>query len=347
MVGTILDSGAGGAAPRPSDVDAGRSPGSCRSKSVRFELTGFSEDEQLALILEGARDCCAKPGAPDPIAFRAGSFAANADTLRAVARAGLQDRQQPQWQPDALAVRDRPASDRRSRRFACGACSTELPVALLDEGGGRSLRHLQIGAVSLAEIRAKRCCHAESGGRRRWSTMVGHSFELATRDGARANDILRHRFDGLCRWLADEVAERFPTRFVAELADVPVGHPSRRRATISQGDAPRADRDCRAWPTSDTSAASKPRQARRRHAPHLGAMLIRALPPSSAPFAPTANMAPIARLLTPTDGLQPGYVRGGHARRMRSGPDARQPRRRRVSRAQRGAIGRADRRARP
>ena len=183
---------------------------------ICFELTGFSEDEQLALILEG-RELLREAGAPDPIAFRAGSFAANADTLRAVARAGLRidsshNGSLMPW-PCETGL---PATTVAPVRI--GAL-TELPVALLDEGGGK-LRHLQIGAVSLAEMR-EALRHAESEASP-LVTMVGHSFELATRDGARANDILRHRFDGLCRWLANEVP-RFPTRFVAELADVPVG----------------------------------------------------------------------------------------------------------------------------
>jgi len=217
MVGTILDAGQEVQLHiHPMWTQADRR---VESKPVRFELTSFSEEEQLALVLEGA-EMLRTAGAPDPIAFRAGSFAANAATFRAVARAGIRidsshNGSQMPWPCEtglpAAAVSPLGAG-----------LLVELPVGLLDEGGGR-LRHLQIGAVSLAEIRAA-LLHAEAEGSP-LTTLVGHSFELATRDGERANDIVRHRFDGLCRWLG-HVAERFPTRFAAELADVPLDHPA-------------------------------------------------------------------------------------------------------------------------
>jgi len=220
MVGTIL--GAGQEVQlhiHPMWTQADRRGEVHDAPPVRFELTGFSEEEQLALILEGA-ETLREAGAPDPIAFRAGSFAANPDTLRAVARAGIRidsshNGSQMPWPCEtglpATAVSPMSAG-----------VLTELPVGLLREPGGK-LRHLQIGAVSLAEMRAA-LLHAEMEGTP-LVTLVGHSFELATRDGARANDIVRHRFDGLCGWLGS-VAERFPTRFAAELADVPRDRPA-------------------------------------------------------------------------------------------------------------------------
>lgn len=221
MVGTILDAGQEVQLhihPMWTQADR-RVEGRPEAKPVRFELTGFSEDEQLALILDGA-EMLRTAGAPDPVAFRAGSFAANPDTLRAVARAGIRidsshNGSQMPW-PCETGLPPTAVSP-----LSAGVL-TELPVGLLHERGGK-LRHLQIGAVSLAEMRAA-LLHAESEASP-LVTLVGHSFELATRDGERANDIVRHRFDGLCNWLGS-VAERFPTRFAADLADVARDRPA-------------------------------------------------------------------------------------------------------------------------
>ena len=190
-----------------------------RRDAVRFELTQFSEDEQLEMILQ-ARELLRQAGAPDPVAFRAGSFAASPQTLRAVQRAGLRidsshNGSLMPW-PCETGLPARAVSP-----FGAGTL-VELPVGLIDEGGGR-LRHLQIGAVSLPEMRAA-LLHAEQEGAL-LVTLVGHSFELATRDGERANDIVRHRFDRLCAWLG-RVADRFPTRFAATCADLPLDVPA-------------------------------------------------------------------------------------------------------------------------
>lgn len=190
-----------------------------RPDPVRFELTRFAEDEQLDLI-QRAQDLLRKAGAPDPLAFRAGSFAANAETLRAVQRAGFRidsshNGSLMPW-PCETRLPETAVSPLRAGRLI------ELPVGLIDEGGGR-LRHLQIGAVSLAEMRAA-LLHAEAEGSP-LVTLVGHSFELATRDGERANDIVRHRFDSLCAWLGG-AADRFPTRFAADLLDVALDVPA-------------------------------------------------------------------------------------------------------------------------
>lgn len=220
MVGTILDAGQEVQLHiHPMWTQADRRAPSASSGPVRFELTGFSEDEQLAMILAGA-EMLRAAGAPDPVAFRAGSFGANPATLRAVSRAGLRidsshNGSLMPW-PCETGLPAKAVSPLRAGQL------TELPIGLLDEGGGR-LRHLQIGAVSLVEMRAA-LLHAETEGSP-LVTLLGHSFELATRDGERANDMVRHRFDGLCSWL-DTVAPRFPTRFAADLVDVALGHPA-------------------------------------------------------------------------------------------------------------------------
>jgi hypothetical protein len=218
IVGTILDAGQEVQLHlHPMWTQADRRIG--RAEPVRFELTQFSEAEQFDLILQ-ARELLREADAPDPIAFRAGSFAASVETLRAIQRAGFRidsshNGSLMPWPCDT-------GLPGTAVSPLLAGTLIELPVGLIDEGGGK-LRHLQIGAVSLAEMRGA-LLHAEAEGSP-LVTLVGHSFELATRDGERANDIVRHRFDGLCAWLGS-VADRFPTCFTAELSDVALDVPA-------------------------------------------------------------------------------------------------------------------------
>ena len=59
-----------------------------RGAHARFELIDYSEAEQRQLIA-GARDLLIAAGAPPPVAFRAGSYAANDATLRVLAAIGF------------------------------------------------------------------------------------------------------------------------------------------------------------------------------------------------------------------------------------------------------------------
>jgi len=90
----------------------------------------------------------------------------------------------------------------------------EVPVGQVQEGPAR-LRHLQICAVSMAEMRAALRHAADNG--HPLTTIVSHSFELATTDGLRPNRVVQSRFEGLCAFLAEE-AERLPTLHFADLS---------------------------------------------------------------------------------------------------------------------------------
>jgi hypothetical protein len=198
-------------------ADAGRS-------HAAFELTSFDEDAQYGLIL-AARDLLIEAGAPMPIAFRAGSFAANDATMRALARAGLRfdsshnGSQQP-W-PSAIGL----SAEQISPVMHQGII--ELPVGQLREPGG-ALRHLQICAISAGEIGAA-LAHADRHDHP-LTVIVTHSFELASHDGSRPNRIVRGRFDALCRRLAAG-RDSMPTVTCAELDDLPLGLAARPMAT--------------------------------------------------------------------------------------------------------------------
>jgi peptidoglycan/xylan/chitin deacetylase (PgdA/CDA1 family) len=164
---------------------------------ARFNLIEYSLDEQRAL-LSGARDLLKACGAPDPCAFRAGSYAANDDTLTALAELGFaydssHNGADAPW-PSAIGL------ERRQIAPVARNGVTEVPVTLIEDTPG-SLRHFQICAVSRGEMRAALDHAADQ--RHAAVTIVGHSFELANRAGTRANRVHVTRFEALCGMLAD------------------------------------------------------------------------------------------------------------------------------------------------
>ena len=180
-----------------------------------FELIDHPYEKQRDLIAE-ARDLLVAAGAPEPIAFRSGSYAANDDTARALADIGIRydsshNGCEGPW-PSALSL----PLDQVAPVQHAGVI--EIPVSQMRLGNG-GLRHLQICAVSLAEM-AHALDHAVDNNHP-VVTIVGHSFELATRGGARPNPVVRNRFDGLCA-LLERRAETAPTARFAELGELPL-----------------------------------------------------------------------------------------------------------------------------
>jgi len=179
-------------------------------ESARFELTQFDADEQQALIAV-ARDLLVEAGAPQPTAFRSGSYAADAGTLGALRRLGLRhdsshNGAEHPW-PSAL-----PLPPALIDPAECDGV-TEIPVSQIRRRDG-GLRPFQICALSAQEMRAA-LRHA-SARDHPLVTIVGHSFELASRDARRVNRLVRGRFDRLCAFLAEHEAT-MPTVTFAEL----------------------------------------------------------------------------------------------------------------------------------
>lgn len=198
--------------PQWEAVAQGRDP-------AGLELTSFDAREQRRLIAL-ARSLLVEAGAPMPTAFRGGSYAANGDTLAALADLGFtydsshNGSHQP-WPSDLPIARERIAP------LAAGGM-VEIPVTQIESRSGR-LRHLQICAVSHDELIAA-LAHAAAN-RHPLTTIVSHSFELATRDGLRCNAIVRRRFESLCRFLAGNEGLH-PTVGFADLGRVPLGAPA-------------------------------------------------------------------------------------------------------------------------
>ncbi|HEU0097264.1 MAG TPA: polysaccharide deacetylase [Allosphingosinicella sp.] len=180
-----------------------------------FELSGFSLSAQRELV-EAARQLLVDAGAPEPIAFRSGSYAADLRTLAALRSLGLRydsshNGTEHPW-PSAL-----PLPPEQIAPVELGGI-VEVPVTQIEDEPGR-YRHLQLCAVSSEELESA-LLHAEAEGHP-IVTIVSHSFELATRDGNRPNRTLRRRFERLCGFLAAH-AERLPTAHFTDLDELPL-----------------------------------------------------------------------------------------------------------------------------
>lgn len=188
-----------------------------RTRSER-QLARYDIGSQIDLIRR-ARDMLVEAGAPEPVAFRAGNYSANDDTLRALAMLGFRfdsshNGHQHPW-PSAIGLpRDQIAPIEHLGMV-------EIPVTLIADG--QNSRHLQICAVSLGELKAA----IEHAGPAETPvvTIVTHSFELANRAGTAPNRIHVRRFEALCAWLASE-RRRFPTAYFTDLDPLPLDRPS-------------------------------------------------------------------------------------------------------------------------
>jgi hypothetical protein len=160
-------------------------------------LADFPFEDQCA-ILDYARATLIAAGAPAPVAFRAGNYGANDDTLRALAMLGIgYDTSHCPALVGSGACRIGLTADQRDPVGHMGVL--EVPVGAIGTIGG-GLRHAQITALTLAE---QLCAirHARDTGRDSF-TLVSHSFELINRRRQAVNPIVRRRFTGLVKTLA-------------------------------------------------------------------------------------------------------------------------------------------------
>ncbi|RDE06139.1 polysaccharide deacetylase [Sphingomonas aracearum] len=202
---------------------AGAVAGDRGAAHARFELVDYSEAEQHDLIA-GAAELLTAAGAPQPLAFRAGSYAANDATLRALAALGFDydsshNGAEAPW-PSGIGVCAQQIAPLRRHGL------TEIPVSVIEDRPD-SLRTFQVCALSSGEIRA--ALEHAAVERHAAVTIVSHSFELANRGGTRINNTHVRRFEMLCA-LLDEWREALPTAWFSDrpnlatnAADVPLG----------------------------------------------------------------------------------------------------------------------------
>lgn len=193
------------------------------------EMAHYSLDEQRELIA-GANDLLIAAGAPHPIAFRAGTYAANDDTLAVLAEfrfAYDSSHNGAEVPPGGITL------PRRQIAPIMRHGVIEVPVTVIEDRPG-NLRTVQFCALSARE--AEHALDHAVAEDHAAMTIVGHGFELANRAGTRANAVHVRRFERMCAMLEARrdvlptvhFADRPPLRLDAD--DAPLG-PDRVRTT--------------------------------------------------------------------------------------------------------------------
>lgn len=191
-----------------------------------YYLKDYSRAEQTALIARGLQHL-RMAGVSNPNAFRAGNFACNADTLKAVAASGLtfDSSYNPTYLSDTAGIA--PGVCLQQMAWLHGVY--EVPVTCYYDRPGH-LRHVQVTACSYREMVA--CLwQAYAAG---WSTfvIVSHSFELMNRANFGGDRIVHSRFNRLCAFL-DRHRDSFRVCGFQDLAVQPcVAQPAPLRSTL-------------------------------------------------------------------------------------------------------------------
>lgn len=160
-------------------------------------LRDYSEDDQLRL-LDIATDNLVRAGAKVPVAFRAGDYGANRDTLRALVRLGFKFDCSYNYPYTATTCDLSSLGPTWDSRPTDGLW--EVPVSCFEDWP-RHYRHCQLSACSTREV-ASALYLAELRG---WNTftILSHSFEmLANRWSSRpiaSRPAVIARFQDLCR----------------------------------------------------------------------------------------------------------------------------------------------------
>lgn len=161
-------------------------------------IRNFPLHKQRRLIAL-ARDILISAGAPRPIAFRAGNFGANDDTLRALADLGFRfdSSFNGAYQENGCDISL--DADNLGMRLHEGVC--EVPVSGVMDGTN-SFRPAQLCAMSEEEMRDA-LDHSAASGAIQFSAF-SHSFELLSRDRQVPNRLAIARMEALCRAVAKD-----------------------------------------------------------------------------------------------------------------------------------------------
>lgn len=176
-------------------VDESREPLLADICGKTQHLRQFSLEDQTTLIAAGAK-LINSAGGGEITAFRAGSFAFNSDTLRALSRVGIpvdSSYNASQFGPESGVV---PGTTLVEPLEWEGV--HEYPMTVFDDGR-RSLRHAQITACSYAEMEGLLWQALESG--RSSFVLLFHNFELLNQARNRPDEVVVKRFRKLCAFL--------------------------------------------------------------------------------------------------------------------------------------------------
>ncbi len=163
----------------------------------RQHLSYHTLDEQTALLRFGA-ELLQQSGAERPRAFRAGSFACNQDTFRALSECGIEVDSSLNACSEVSAPDLRDAGVHERPSWIEGVYS--VPVAVFEDGLGR-LRSAQLNGSSFSELR-RSLESAHANGHSDY-VIVSHNFEMLKPGSNEPEPVVVRRFESLCRYLAE------------------------------------------------------------------------------------------------------------------------------------------------
>ena len=159
------------------------------------ELKQYGLEDQTALI-RFARETLIEAGAPPPVAFRAGNYSANDNTLQALAANQiLYDTSFCTGIANSNCEISLPEMTFAPVRH-CGVI--EVPIGAIGGPDG-TRRHAQLTALAYWELKDAIAFLRQQGVR--YFSVVSHSFELMSRDRKKANFVVIRRFEKLCAHL--------------------------------------------------------------------------------------------------------------------------------------------------
>lgn len=164
----------------------------------RQHMSYYTFDEQLALLTLG-RSLLSRVGYNKLTAFRAGSFACNHDTYRALRELGIG--------VDSSLHAELPDSGRDLRKTLDFFHPVEfesvriLPMTVFRDGFGQ-LRPAQIGACGFTELREAIDSAAKNGVEH--FVVLSHNFEMLKQGRSDPDMLVVARFERLCEFLAQE-----------------------------------------------------------------------------------------------------------------------------------------------
>lgn len=168
----------------------------------RQHLSYYSLEEQTTLMRMGL-DLLAQVGCPGVQAFRAGSFACNADTFRALRACGLKVDSSLNSELAESGGDLRGRIDLNRPQVLEGV--KVLPMTVFRDGRGH-MRPAQVGSCSLAEFRAALDSAHHLGVEH--FVVLSHNFEMLKQQSTAPDALVVKRFEGLCAYLAGH-PERF------------------------------------------------------------------------------------------------------------------------------------------
>lgn len=179
----------------------------------RQHLSFYTLEEQCALI-ELGKKLLSEAGGGEATAFRAGSFAANADTYRALRHCGIHlDSSLNLVHSDSgLDLRGQLDFSRPQRIEGVSI----LPMTVFRDGTGR-LRPAQVGACSFGELRDALATARVAGVEH--FVLLSHNFEMMKQGRSEPDGVVVKRFEKLCKYLADN-REHYRVGTFGDLAEI-------------------------------------------------------------------------------------------------------------------------------